>query len=252
MENRFQRASTSGGRGSTGFAGEESDARLILAVDNSMDLLNIAVAEEGTLLVKEHVQTSTVPSEIIADAVLKVLTDCGHTIDDISAIFVTLGPGSFTGIRVSLAFCKGIASAKNIPLIGVPTLDVLAQSLSHKDGNFLCPIIDAKKSEVFLSLYYASKGELKKFINERAVKPETVPEIIQKPCICFGTGITVCEPFLNGAEGVTIEKNAYQKITAGALIKTGIDIMKNSINHDTKLIYGRKSEAEIKFNVTVD
>ncbi len=74
------------------------------------------------------------------------------------------------------------------------------------DGHFLCPLIDAKKSEVFLALYYASKGTLKRLTDYRAVKPETVPDIIQKPCICFGTGIIVCEPFLAGIEGVTDRK----------------------------------------------
>ncbi len=70
--------------------------------------------------------------------------------------------------------------------------------------------------------------------------------------LCFGTGITACEPFLNETAEVTIEKDAYQTITAGAFIKAGIDIMKYSMKHNSKLIYGRKSEAEIKFNVTVD
>jgi tRNA threonylcarbamoyladenosine biosynthesis protein TsaB len=210
------------------------------------------VADDEKILAEQNIKSSQTTSEIIATFLSSALVDADRAIADIKAIFVTLGPGSFTGVRVSLAFCKGIASAKNIPLIGVPTLDVLAQSLSHMDGYFLCPIIDAKKSEVFLSLYYASKGELKKLLGERAVKPETVPEIIQKPCICFGTGMTVCEPFLNEIEDVTIEKDAYRTITAEAFIKTGINIMKNSINYDTKLIYGRKSEAEIKFNVTVD
>jgi tRNA threonylcarbamoyladenosine biosynthesis protein TsaB len=225
---------------------------LIVTIDNSLDLLNIAVADDEKILAEQNIKSSQTTSEIIATFLSSALVDADRAIADIKAIFVTLGPGSFTGVRVSLAFCKGIASAKNIPLIGVPTLDVLAQSLSHMDGYFLCPIIDAKKSEVFLSLYYASKGELKKLLGERAVKPETVPEIIQKPCICFGTGMTVCEPFLNEIEDVTIEKDAYRTITAEAFIKTGINIMKNSINYDTKLIYGRKSEAEIKFNVTVD
>jgi tRNA threonylcarbamoyladenosine biosynthesis protein TsaB len=225
---------------------------LIVTIDNSLDLLNIAVADDEKILAEQNVKSSQTTSEIIATFLASALADADRAIADIKAIFVTLGPGSFTGVRVSLAFCKGIASAKNIPLIGVPTLDVLAQSLSHMEGYYLCPIIDAKKSEVFLSLYYASKGELKKLLDERAVKPETVPEIIQKPCICFGTGMTVCEPFLNEIEDVTIEKDAYRTITAEAFIKTGINIMKNSINYDTKLIYGRKSEAEIKFNVTVD
>ncbi len=225
---------------------------LIVAIDNSIDLLNVIVADDEKILAERNINNSLTPSEIIATVLSGALADADRSIADIKAIFVTLGPGSFTGIRVALAFCKGISSAKNIPLIGVPTLDVLAQSLSHMDGYFLCPIIDAKKSEVFLSLYYASKGKLKKLTDYRAVKPEKVSEIVQKPCICFGTGITACEPFLHGTEGVTIEENAYQTVTAGALIKTGIGIINNSVEYDTKLIYGRKSEAEIKFNVTVE
>jgi tRNA threonylcarbamoyladenosine biosynthesis protein TsaB len=225
---------------------------LIVAIDNSLDLLNIAVADDEKILSERNIINSQTPSEIIATALSGTLADAGRSIADIKAIFVTLGPGSFTGIRVSLAFCKGISSAKNIPLIGVPTLDVLAQSLSHMDGYFLCPIIDAKKSEVFISLYHASKGELTKLIDDRAVKPERVFDIIQKPCVCFGTGIIACEPFLRGTEGIKIEENAYKTVTADALIKTGIDTMKNSMKYNTKLIYGRKSEAEIKFNVTVD
>jgi len=225
---------------------------LIVAIDNSLDLLNIAVVDDEEILAERNIKSSQTPSEIIVTALSDSLTDAGRNIADINAIFVTLGPGSFTGIRVSLAFCKGLSSAKNIPLIGVPTLDVLAQPLSYIDGCFLCPIIDAKKSEVFLSLYYASKGKMKKLIDEQAIKPEKISEVIQKPCICFGTGIVVCEPFLDKVEGVTIEKNKYQTIIAGALIKTGITIMKNTTQYDTKPIYGRKSEAEIKFNVTVD
>ena len=225
---------------------------LIVAIDNSIDLLNVIVADDEKILAERNINNSLTPSEIIATVLSGALADADRSIADIKAIFVTLGPGSFTGIRVALAFCKGISSAKKIPLIGVPTLDVLAQSLSHMDGYFLCPIIDAKKSEIFLSLYYASKGKLKKLTDYRAVKPEKVSEIVQKPCICFGTGITACEPFLRGAEGVTIEENAYQTVTAGALIKTGIGIINNSVEYDTKLIYGRKSEAEIKFNVTVE
>ena len=225
---------------------------LIAAIDNSLDLLNIAVADDEKILAERNIKSSQTPSEIIVTELAGALADANRSITDINAIFVTLGPGSFTGIRVSLAFCKGVSSAKNIPLIGIPTLDVLARPLSYMDNHFLCPIIDAKKSEVFLSLYYASKGELKKLIDYRAVKPETVPAIIQKPCICFGTGITACEPFLNQVEGITIEKDAYQTVAAGALIKTGIAIMKNATQYDTKLIYGRKSEAEIKFNVTVE
>lgn len=225
---------------------------LIAAIDNSLDLLNIALADNEKILAERNILSSQTPSEIIALALKDTLADANRNIDDIEAVFVTLGPGSFTGIRVSLAFCKGITSAKNIPLVGVPTLDVLAQPLSHMNGYFLCPIIDAKKSEVFLSFYYTSKEGLKRLANYRAIKPNMIHEIIRKPCICFGTGVTACEQFLIGMEGVKIERDMCRTVTAEALIKTGINIMNGSLKHDTKLIYGRKSEAEIKFNVTVD
>lgn len=226
---------------------------LIVAVDNSLDFLTVAVANGDTMLKEKSVKdVHNTPSELLAGLVSDTLSDTGHTIDDIGALFVTLGPGSFTGIRVSLAFCKGISSAKKIPLIGVPTLDVLATPFTQMEGHFLCPLIDAKKGEVFLALYTASKGKLKRLTNYQAVKPEAVFEIIQKPCICFGSGVSLCEPFLTATEGIKIERDTYRNISAEAFITAGMSIMTESPKGDIKPIYGRKSEAEIRHNVTVD
>jgi len=225
---------------------------LIVAVDNSLDLLTIALADGEQVLMEYSAKSSQTPSEIIAKVLSKALADIGRSVDDIKTVFTTLGPGSFTGIRVALAFCKGLCAAKRIPLIGIPTPDVLARPLSHMEGHFLCPVIDAKKGEVFVSLYVASHGSLKRLIDYCAVKPETITRIIKKPCVCFGSGISLCEPFLSASEGVIIKKEACGNVTATALIRAGLEIMKNSTKHETRPIYGRKSEAEIKFNVTVD
>ena len=226
---------------------------LILAVDNSLDFLTIAVADGEKILNEKSVKDiQHTPSEILAVMVSDILADTGHPIDDVETLFVTLGPGSFTGVRVSMAFCKGLSAGMNIPLIGVPTLDVLATTFAHMDGHFLCPLIDAKKGEVFLALYLASRGTLKRLTNYRAVKPEAVPGIIEKPCICFGSGMILCEPLLATIEGVQIVKDTGRIISAEAFIKTGISIMADSPKNDTKPIYGRKSEAEIRYNVTVD
>lgn len=226
---------------------------LILAVDNSLDFLTIAVADGERILDEKSVKDiQHTPSEILAGMVSDILANTGHRIDDIDALFVTLGPGSFTGIRVSMAFCKGISSANKIPLIGVPTLDVLATPFAHMEGHFLCPLVDAKKGEVFLAIYFASQGRLKRLTNYRAVKPEAVPGIIQKPCVCFGSGLAICEQFLTATEGVQIEKDTDRKISAEAFMQSGMLIMAESPKFDIKPIYGRKSEAEIRYNVTVD
>jgi len=226
---------------------------LILAVDNSLDFLNIVIADGESIIGERSVKDAQhTPSEILAGLVTDTLADAGHGIDDVGALFVTLGPGSFTGVRVSLAFCKGISRAKKIPLIGVPTLDVLAFPFAHMDGYFLCPLIDAKKGEIFMALYFASMGKLKRLTNYQAVKPEAVPGMIQKPCICFGSGLAICEQILAATEGVHIEKDTGRKVSSGAFIKVGILTMTENLRIATKPIYGRRSEAEIRHNVTVD
>jgi len=225
---------------------------LIVAVDNSLDLLTIALADDKQLLTEYSEKSSQTTSEIIAKTFSSVLADTDRSVDDIKAVFTTLGPGSFTGIRVSLAFCKGLCAAKRIPLIGIPTPDVLVRPLSHMEGHFLCPVIDAKKSEVFVSLYFASHETLERLTDYCAVKPEAITRIIKKPCICFGSGIALCESFLSASEDVIIEKEACRTVTATSLIQAGLEVMKNSTTYETRPVYGRKSEAEIKFNVTVD
>ena len=131
---------------------------LIAAIDNSLDLLNVIVADDEKILAERNIKSLQTPSEIIATTLSGVLADAGRAIADIKAIFVTLGPGSFTGIRVSLAFCKGYRSAKNIPLIGVPTLDVLAQPCRTWMVISFAPSLTQKSEVFFRSITPQRKG----------------------------------------------------------------------------------------------
>jgi tRNA threonylcarbamoyladenosine biosynthesis protein TsaB len=85
-------------------------------------------------------------------AVDRMLKDASLTIKDVNGIAVSLGPGSFTGLRIGIATAKGLAQGLDIPIVGIPTLDGLAFNLSHyKD--LICPILDARKGEVYTALY---------------------------------------------------------------------------------------------------
>ena len=163
--------------------------RLVLALDNSLDFLNIALAREHVLLEERHIKPHQPPSQIIPREVLNILISHGYGVDDLSLIITTLGPGSFTGIRVGLAFCKGLASGKSIPLIGVPTLDVLVSSFSFLRGYFLCPLLDAKKGEVFAALYRVSHENIEQISDYQALKPAEVARMLKTPCLCFGSGV---------------------------------------------------------------
>jgi tRNA threonylcarbamoyladenosine biosynthesis protein TsaB len=187
--------------------------RLILALDNSLDFLNIALSREAKLLEERHIRADKPPSQTIPGAVLQILADHDCTMEDLSFAVVTLGPGSFTGIRVGLAFCKGIASGRNIPLVGVPTLDVLAYPFSFLENHYVCPIIDAKKGEVFLAIYYVSHGNIERLSDYRAVKPAEVLSLIKTPCLCFGTGAEICETVLLASHDVHLLKGEFSRIS---------------------------------------
>ncbi|MBP1747812.1 MAG: tsaB [Deltaproteobacteria bacterium] len=225
--------------------------RHILAIDNSMDLLNIAVSGPQGLIDEMCIKESRSASQILPEKVEEILAANGRSLQDISELRVTLGPGSFTGIRVGLAFCKGIRAATGIPVRGVPTLDALAFALIDKQGYYLCPLIDARKSEVFLALYHVSGVTLSRQTSYMAVKPEEIPSIIKTPCICFGTGSHIAEKYLSYLDDVAIIHNDHDNIRAAKLTDERIDAI---LDDQLPLypIYCRKSEAEIKFNITID
>jgi len=225
--------------------------RLVLALDNSLDFLNIALAHEGTLLEEKHVKPHKPPSQSIPGEIIQILADHDYHIEDLSLIIVTLGPGSFTGIRVGLAFGKGLASGRNIPLIGVPTLDVLVSPLTFLEGHYLCPLLDAKKGEVFTSLYHVSNGSIERNSDYQALKPAEVAHSLKTPCLCFGTGVRICQNFLSSVHDVLLVKDDFSRISGEALIKVGLERASQEKLHDLKPIYGRRSEAEIKFGVKV-
>jgi len=226
--------------------------RIVLGIDNSLDFLNIVISSGDSIVEERHIGNKRTPSGIIGMEVSDMLSSNNFTFDDIRAIIVTLGPGSFTGIRVALAFCKGIASGRNIPVNGVPTLDVLASPFAFMEGHFLCPLIDAKKHEVFCSLYFVSHGQIERIREYATIKPERIKDFVNTPCLCFGTGINICEKhLLDIGKGITIKKGFSENIAGEAIIREGLKRSASDMAGRLMPIYGRKSEAEIKFNVSL-
>ncbi len=227
------------------------ESRLVLGLDNSLDFLNVALSREGELVEEKHIKPDRPPSQTVPDEVLQILTDHDCGVEDLSLIVTTLGPGSFTGIRVGLAFCKGLASGRDIPLLGVPTLDVLAEPFSFLEESYLCPLVDAKKGEVFLALYRVDHGAIERLTDYKALKPPDISGMIRAPCVFFGSGVKICASVLSQREGATIIRDGFARISGEMLIKVGLQRANRAAGYDLNPIYGRRSEAEIKFGVKV-
>lgn len=148
---------------------------LILNIDTAIETASICLAEKGTVI---HLLENTNQNEHAAWihlAIKKLMQETGYGLQDIEAVAISAGPGSYTGLRVGMSTAKGLCYALNIPLITISTLKIMAWSASQliktgESGNYqterfnqstlLCPMIDARRMEVFTAVYNKNLAEL--------------------------------------------------------------------------------------------
>ncbi|CQR72161.1 tRNA threonylcarbamoyladenosine biosynthesis protein TsaB [Sporomusa ovata DSM 2662] len=124
----------------------------ILAIDTATLVSSVAIATPDTLVAELTIQTRKTHSERLMPHIASLLSMAEITQTSLKAVAVSIGPGSFTGLRIGLATAKALTYALNIPLIGVPTLAALAFSCPVP-GVILAPMLDAQKGNVYLGLY---------------------------------------------------------------------------------------------------
>ena len=132
----------------------------------------------------------------MVDEILKITQTDKKSID---AIAISEGPGSFTGLRIGASAGKGLAFALGVPVIPVPTLDAMAYGL-FGSGSILCPIMDARRSQVYTGLYSFENGVFTRHmessaisIEEQVKKAEELSEKLNKPLLYLGDGVPVYE-----------------------------------------------------------
>lgn len=128
---------------------------LILNIDTSGEQAAVLLAEDGHIISAATNQTQKDHAAWVHGAIATVMQKAGHTLQEIVAIAVTEGPGSYTGLRVGFATAKGLCYALQVPLITVSTLKVIAASYYHKSGSEhpVAVLIDARRMEVFTAVY---------------------------------------------------------------------------------------------------
>lgn len=124
----------------------------ILAIDTSTLVSSVALAQPGRLLAEITVQTKKTHSEHLMPHIADLLDKASQKRSDLTAVAVSIGPGSFTGLRIGLATAKALAYTLQLPLVGVPTLAALAFGC-YAPGVMLAPMLDAQKDNVYFALY---------------------------------------------------------------------------------------------------
>ena len=158
---------------------------MLLAVDTSTAQLGLAL-HDGAQVIGEYAWRSSQRHTVeLAPAISDLLKRCGFSMEDVRALGVALGPGSFTSLRVGLALVKGLALARHLPLIGIPTLDILAsaQPLSRLP---LVVAIQAGRGRLAVGWYKSSKNGWQARGPARVVTVEVLMDEIESPSLVCG------------------------------------------------------------------
>jgi tRNA threonylcarbamoyladenosine biosynthesis protein TsaB len=137
----------------------------ILSIDTSTETALVCLAEDGVLVGSKANENQKDHASFLQPAVKELLDEVSAVITDLVAVSVTNGPGSYTGLRVGLASAKGLCYALQLPLITIGTLELMAASAIEQikpvdPATLFCPMIDARRMEVFAAVYNVKLEEL--------------------------------------------------------------------------------------------
>ena len=167
---------------------------LILAFETSAKAASAALLEEEKLLGEAYQNTGLTHSQTLMVMAQNLLAQCGKTVEDVSAVAVAAGPGSFTGVRIGVAAAKGFAWGREIPCYGVSTLEAMAEGLGIYQG-YVCPCMDARRSQVYNALFYVNHGSLSRVREDRAISLSELGEELKnlkEPIFLVGDGSNLC------------------------------------------------------------
>lgn len=153
----------------------------LLAIETSGKTGEFAVLDEGGVLSESAVDVTGRLVEKGIGEIENVLGRAGIALADLDGIAVSMGPGSFTGLRVGLAIAKGLCFRREMALVGVPTLDAIASARGEHTG-FIVPVMDARRGEIYLSIYKSDGRAVSRIADYLALEPDAAIELIHREC----------------------------------------------------------------------
>jgi tRNA threonylcarbamoyladenosine biosynthesis protein TsaB len=200
------------------------NATRIIHIETATTTCSVAAGENGVLKAVRSVHDGYKHAENLLRLVEEVLQEAGWKYAELSAIGVSAGPGSYTGLRIGVSTAKGLCYALDIPLIAVSTLYSLASGFRRQfpDSDvLLCPMLDARRMEVYTALFSKNLERLKPDAPLIVEGLESVPEILEQPIVFFGDGAEKCEVVL--AHPNATFNNSIQ-LSAEDMVQSAIDL----------------------------
>ena len=166
----------------------------ILAFESSAKAASVALLEDDRLLGEFFLNCGQTHSRTLMQMAQELLANCALTPADVTAVACAAGPGSFTGVRIGVAAAKGFAWGRELPCVGVSTLEAMAQQAAIFDG-IICCAMDARRAQVYNALFSCEGGVLTRLTGDRAISLEELTQELkklEKSKIMVGDGAQLC------------------------------------------------------------
>ena len=223
----------------------------ILALDSSGLVASVAIVTENAMLAEYTVNYKKTHSQTLLPMLNEIVKMADINMEEIDAIAVAAGPGSFTGLRIGSATAKGLGLALNKPLIAVPTLEGLAYNL-YGTKQLVCPLMDARRNQVYTGIYEFTGKQLRVVKEQVAIAvEELIQEIneIGREVIFLGDGAEVYNEIIQAKMNApySFAPVHLSRQRAGAVGALGIELYKKEQIETAAMhepIYLRVSQAE--------
>ena len=180
---------------------------LILQIETATTVCSVALSENGNVLAYKEIQQRNVHAEVITLFIDEVLRFAGKQYNELSAVAVSCGPGSYTGLRIGISVTKGLCYSLDIPFIAVETLEAMTDGMiaqTAANDMLFCPMIDARRMEVFTAVFGAEGNRIKPTSAE-IIDQDSFSDLLQaNKILFFGDGSSKCAEVLGANANANI------------------------------------------------
>lgn len=160
----------------------------VLGIETATELASVALVEDGEVLAEVLLPLQRKLTEELVPVIDWTLKRAGVRLGELDGVAVSIGPGSFTGLRVGMSTAKGLCFACGLPLVAVPTLKAMASRLALSQLP-ICPILDARRNQIYSALYKFEGGSLKELSPPRVTSLEKLLSSLDLPVVFTGDAV---------------------------------------------------------------
>ncbi len=225
----------------------------ILAVETATTWQSVAILEDDLILATHDQEAGGAHGSLLLPTIDRLLSQSGLQLGDLSGFACSIGPGTFTGIRVGIATCLGLREATGLPLTLVPTLEAMARNLEGATVP-VCPMLVSRRGEVYWAIFRRTgDGRLDRIVDEQVGTPRAVAQSLTEPTLVFGAGWSAMESEIRSALSnsvtLTVGPDHVFKPSAIQVARIGMEgFRQGAIAGDLILpLYVQRVEAEIQY-----